>query len=108
MGVAHPSLVREYEQATANVLPPNDPILLPGQLHRPSHSNSNGVRNANGNGVSVPGTSGGFGVSAERSGCLSDSPYGGGGGGGVAGGLTAQHFKWLSSESSEYTWMTWF
>ena len=48
---------------------------------------------------------GGFGVSAERSGCQSDA-YGGVAG--ANGGVTAQHFKWLSSESSEYTWMTWF
>ena len=96
--VAHSALMRVYEDMTANVPPPNDPILMPGQLHRPS--NGAGMRNG---ASSVSAGTGGFGVSAERSGCQSD-----GYGGSVGAGLTAQHFKWLSSESSEYTWMTWF
>ena len=73
--VTHPDLVHGYERAIANEPPPNDPVLMPGQLHRPSGPGGH-ARNGSGS----PGT-GGFGVSAERSGCQGDSPssYGGGG-----------------------------
>ena len=124
MDFAHKELVRVYDESSANVPPPNDPILMPGQLHRPSggggggggaNANMNMNANANGSGggggggaarngaCSPRGGSAGFGVSAERSGCQTDA-YGSGG----ATTLTPQHFKWLSAESSEYTWMTWF
>ncbi|KAH9922800.1 uncharacterized protein BXZ73DRAFT_51319 [Epithele typhae] len=106
----HPKLRGVYEDATANSPPPNDPILMPGHLHRASVNG--GTRNgggANGRpsspGVGVGGSAG-FGVSAERSGLQHDGgPLSGYMGASAA---TAQHFKWLSSESNEYSWMTWF
>lgn len=109
----HASLVRAYEEATSTVPPPNDPILMPGQIHLgPSSSSQNGGANRNG---SSPST--GFGVSAERSGCQNDA-YGSmvnmnvgmptAGFAAAAAGGQPQNFKWLSAEYSDNSWMTWF
>ncbi|EJF63429.1 hypothetical protein DICSQDRAFT_55510 [Dichomitus squalens LYAD-421 SS1] len=109
----HASLVRAYEEATSTVPPPNDPVLMPGQIHLgPSSSSQNGGGGRNG---STPST--GFGVSAERSGCQNDA-YGSmvnmnvgmptAGFAAVAAGGQPQNFKWLSAEYSDNSWMTWF
>ncbi|KAI1789627.1 hypothetical protein LXA43DRAFT_560030 [Ganoderma leucocontextum] len=118
----HSALIRAYEETTSTVPPPNDPILMPGQLHLgPSASSPNSHRN---------GTSpsmGGFGVSAERSGCQNDASYGSmaninvpmptaGFSAAIAAGgqpqpqpqTQTQNFKWLSAEYSDNGWMTWF
>ncbi len=92
-GGAHSKLVRAYEEATANVPPPNDPILLPGQLHLVAAS-SHGGRNG-----APPST--GFGVSAERSGCQTDS-Y-------ASIGMSMGHSPVkMATEYSDNGWMTWF
>ncbi|KAI0770290.1 hypothetical protein C8Q74DRAFT_1274551 [Fomes fomentarius] len=92
-GGAHSKLVRAYEEATANVPPPNDPILLPGQLHLVAAS-SHGGRNG-----APPST--GFGVSAERSGCQTDS-Y-------ASVGMSMGHSPVkMATEYSDNGWMTWF
>lgn len=110
---AHSTLVRAYEEAIATVPPPNDPILMPGQLHLVAATSPTQSMNLGRNGT-APST--GFGVSAERSGCQGDS-YGSNGFGGpnapsafaippVSNG--AQNFKWLTAEYSDNGWMTWF
>ena len=123
----HSALIRAYEEATSTVPPPNDPILVPGQLHL-GPSASGHSASVSRNGVS-PGM-GGFGVSAERSGCQNDSslPYGSvanrkvpmptaGFSAAIASGgqqqqqqpqAQNQNFKWLSAEYSDNGWMTWF
>ncbi|KAI8969635.1 hypothetical protein BD414DRAFT_258411 [Trametes punicea] len=122
---AHPSLVRAFEEAIANNPPPNDPILMPGPLHLvvPTSGSATGLGPAvtagAGVGMSVgvgtgmerngTTTSTGFGVSAERSGCQTDS-YGAMGGTGTppSASTLGQNLKWLSQEYSESGWMTWF
>ncbi|TFK89567.1 hypothetical protein K466DRAFT_597679 [Polyporus arcularius HHB13444] len=113
---AHHTLLRAYEDAIATVPPPNDPILMPGQLHLVAAAATGpplGSLNLGRNG-SAPST--GFGVSAERSGCQSDS-YGPMGFGGPStpsafaippASNGAQNFKWLTAEYSDNGWMTWF
>ncbi|CDO71474.1 hypothetical protein BN946_scf184909.g68 [Trametes cinnabarina] len=123
---AHPGLARAFEEAIATTPPPNDPILMPGPLHLvvPASSSTSvaalgpnggpdvgvGVGAAVGAGLERNGTaSTGFGVSAERSGCQTDSygPVGGTGSSPSAFSL-GQNLKWLSQEYSESGWMTWF
>ena len=97
---AHSTLVRAYEEAIATVPPPNDPILMPGQLHLVAPApNHNMARNG-----ATPST--GFGVSAERSGCQSDSYSPMGVNGAPAAG--AQSFKLIAAEYSDNGWMAWF
>ncbi|KAI0761926.1 hypothetical protein BD413DRAFT_219631 [Trametes elegans] len=123
---AHPALVRAFEEAITTTPPPNDPILMPGPLHLggPSASSASsaavglgGGGSSGGGGAIGPGgaagmngggASTGFGVSAERSGCLTDS-YGPMGGVGTPPGFgLGQNLKWLSQEYSDSGWMTWF
>ena len=96
----HANLVRAYEEAITTRPPPNDPILMPGQLHLVAPApNHNMARNG-----ATPST--GFGVSAERSGCQSDSYSPMGVNGAPAAG--AQSFKLIAAEYSDNGWMTWF
>lgn len=130
----HSTLIRAYEEATSTVPPPNDPILIPGPIHVGPSSSINSPSasvNMNRNGAGM----GGFGVSAERSGCQNDlsGPTGSGYGNmanmnvpvptaGFSAAIAAgapqtpqqqpqtqnQNFKWLSAEYSDNGWMTWF
>ncbi|PIL22526.1 transcription factor [Ganoderma sinense ZZ0214-1] len=128
----HSALIRAYEEATSTVPPPNDPILIPGPIHLgPSASINSPSANVSRNGAGPSPGMGGFGVSAERSGCQNDlsSGYGSianmnvpvptaGFSAAIAAGAPQtpqqqpqtqnQNFKWLSAEYSDNGWMTWF
>ncbi|KAI0354977.1 hypothetical protein OH77DRAFT_1404038 [Trametes cingulata] len=112
---AHPALTHAFQEAIATTPPPNDPILMPGPLHLgvPSSGSVSGIGPGGGAGAGMERNgagSTGFGVSAERSGCQSDSylpSIGAGVGSPPAFGL-GQNLKWLSQEYSDSGWMTWF
>ncbi len=128
----HTALIRAYGETTSTVPPPNDPILMPGPVHLgPSASINKPSASVSRNGMGLSSAMGGFGVSAERSGCQNDSssPYGGmanmnvpvptaGFSAAIAAGAPQtpqqqpqtqnQNFKWLSAEYSDNGWMTWF